>query len=212
MEYDPLPSSKPSREDSDTPSEARPADGAQGEAASSQAAPPHIDPLSSGAVAPAAPQLSARQSDEDPPDPGRRWRRLRAWVIYPAVTAMLAAAAGIGVAASIRRPEVAELGSYVPLLVTQVKDRYGEVVRTYSRENRIMLREGEVPLMLQNAIVATEDANFFNHGGVDLKGVARAAVTNLRAGRIREGASTITMQLSRGLFSLTREQKWWRKV
>ncbi|MEM8931372.1 MAG: PBP1A family penicillin-binding protein [Acidobacteriota bacterium] len=141
-----------------------------------------------------------------------RRRRLRAFVLYPAVAMALAVVTGVVVAASIQRPEVDGLDSFVPKLVTEVYDQHGDVVRTYSRENRILLSEGELPEVLQNAIVATEDANFFNHGGVDLKGIVRAMITNVQAGRIKEGASTITMQLSRELFSLTREQKWWRKI
>ncbi|MEM9553753.1 MAG: PBP1A family penicillin-binding protein [Acidobacteriota bacterium] len=139
-----------------------------------------------------------------------RWKRYV--FAYPVLTAILAVITGVVVAASIHRPQVEELDGFVPLLVTEVDDRRGQTLATYSRENRIMLEEGELPQLLQQAIVATEDANFFDHGGIDLKGVARAAITNLRAGEIEEGASTITMQLARGIFSLTREQVWWRKI
>ena len=113
---------------------------------------------------------------------------------------------------SIHRPQVEELDQFIPRLVTEVTDRSGRTVATYSRENRIMLQESDIPDVLRDAIVATEDANFFHHGGVDLKGVVRAAVTNVRLGEIEEGASTLTMQLARNLFSLTRERVWWRKI
>ncbi|MEM9592827.1 MAG: PBP1A family penicillin-binding protein [Acidobacteriota bacterium] len=178
-----------------------------------------------GSVTPAGPApgrlgsggFEVRPPREDPPgdDDDRRRARRRRWVrfvVAPLVTAALATATGVGVAASIHRPQVAELDEFVPRLVTEIYDRHGQVVRTYSRENRVMIEDGELPAVVQNAILATEDANFFQHGGVDLKGVARAAWTNLKAGDIKEGASTITMQLARELFSLTREQKWWRKV
>ena len=203
--------------DLDQPSDA-PSPNASPEPESSADSRPKIDPLAAGVGGGSPPQPlppSPGNKRQPPPGvsaPGRGWKRARLLVVYPLVAALLASAAGVGVAASIRRPEVAELDSFVPRLVTEVFDRHGSVVRTYSRENRIMLREGEVPKVLQDAILATEDANFFQHGGIDLKGVARAAVTNFRAGRIKEGASTITMQLARALFSLTREQKWWRKV
>lgn len=178
--------------------------------------PPRIDPLAPSNGSTPIPVAAVAQRRQPPPGaespPGQGWKRLRLMVVYPVLIALMAAAAGVGVATSIRRPEVAELDSFVPRLVTEVSDRHGQVVRTYSRENRIMLREGEIPEVLQQAIMATEDANFMQHGGIDLKGVARAAVTNFKAGRIKEGASTITMQLARALFSLTREQKWWRKV
>ena len=221
----PSPSQTPGPEPSDSPTDGgSQAPGSQASASQTQAGQagggepsrPKLDPLAGPGVG-SDPILNPLGSGRRQPPPGveapsRGWKKLRAFVVYPLIISALAAAAGIGVAASIRRPEVAELDSFVPRLVTEVFDRHEKVVRTYSRENRIMLREGEVPPNLQNAIVSTEDANFFQHGGVDLKGVARAAVTNFKAGEIREGASTITMQLSRALFSLTREQKWWRKV
>ncbi len=203
--------------DLDQPSDAKPKQDPDDPGSSTDSR-PKIDPLFVGIGGGIPPQpltpnpTARRQPPPGVPTPSRGWKRARLLVIYPLVAALLAAAAGVGVAASIRRPEVAELDSFVPRLVTEVFDRHGAVVRTYSRENRIMLREGELPEVLQNAILATEDSNFFQHGGIDLKGVARAAVTNFRAGRIKEGASTITMQLARALFSLTREQKWWRKV
>ncbi len=52
-----------------------------------------------------------------------------------------------------------------------------------------------IPLFLQKAIVAVEDARFYEHGGVDLRGIARAAVKNVVRGRLAEGGSTITQQL-----------------
>src|SRR6185295_6920576 len=61
------------------------------------------------------------------------------------------------------------------------------------------------------AVLASEDANFFRHGGIDAMGVLRAGLADVRAGRVVEGASTISMQLSRILF-LTRERTWRRKI
>ena len=176
-----------------------------------------IDPLSSASLTPnpilAAPQ--PRQEPEAPPkDPNReaeRRRRMRYLVTLPLITILLAALTGIGVAASIRKPEVESL-DFSPRLVTRLLDRSGEQIQTYSRENRVLLTEGEVPKLLENAILAVEDANFHQHGGIDLKGILRALVTNLRAGEVVEGASTITMQLARDLFALTRQQKVQRKI
>jgi penicillin-binding protein 1A len=66
-------------------------------------------------------------------------------------------------------------------------------------------------LYMQQATIAVEDARFFSHGGVDLIGVLRALLVNLRAGEVREGASTITQQVARTLF-LTRERTMKRKL
>ncbi|MEM7583862.1 MAG: PBP1A family penicillin-binding protein [Acidobacteriota bacterium] len=164
---------------------------------------------------------------------GRRRRSLKLLVAYPLLTAAIAAGTGIGVAASIDRPQVETLDDFVPKLVTHVYDRQALdlleaqspsqaemtaedlaefVYHSYSRENRTLLAEGELPPLLQNAILATEDANFFKHGGIDLKSIARAIVKNLREGRRSEGASTITMQLARDVFQLSREKQFKRKI
>ncbi len=142
----------------------------------------------------------------------RQKRLRRLIVIYPLATAAIAAVVGVAIAASIHQPQIATLDQFKPKLVTEIHDRDGRQIQTYSRENRILIEEGQVPKLLENAILATEDAHFYKHGGVDLEGILRAAVTNLRAGTVKEGASTITMQLARELFALSREQKMWRKV
>jgi len=165
--------------------------------------PSPLDSIAGGAGSARSPEKLAR-------DRNRRLRRLI--LIYPLATVALAAIVGVVIAASIHQPQIAELDEFKPKLVTEIHDRNGEVFKTYSRENRILIDQGKLPKQLENAILATEDANFYGHGGVDLQGVLRAAVTNIKAGTIKEGASTITMQLARELFSLSREQKMWRKV
>ena len=86
------------------------------------------------------------------------------------------------------------------------------VYKTYSRQNRVLLEEGQLPKLLQDAILATEDVNFFTHGGIPpLKSIVRALITNIREGRSAEGASTITMQLARDIFKLDRAKKFKRK-
>ncbi len=144
-----------------------------------------------------------------PPPPGRRRRIL--WLYIPLLTVFLSAVTGVLVGASIQRPEVDSLDDFVPRLVTTLYDQRGQPIRTYQRENRIMLAENDIPEQLQSAILAAEDSNFFLHGGIDLKGILRAAFKNLAEGRKKEGASTITMQLARELF-LSRAKKWTRKI
>ncbi len=153
----------------------------------------------------------------EPPDgadgpPQSGWRKHRFFIAYPLIIILLAAITGIVVAASIRRPQVDSLDDFVPRLITTLYDQRGSSVATYSRENRFLLQEGEVPKILEQAITAVEDANFRSHGGVDLKGILRAVVTNVRHGSVKEGASTITMQLARDLFALSRQQSFKRKI
>ncbi len=144
------------------------------------------------------------------PPPRRPWRLLR-WT-WPVVAALLVGAvSGVAIAAAIHMPQVDTLATYTPRMVTQLFDKNGHVFTTFARERRVMLKEGEMPRVMEQALVASEDSNFFQHGGIDALGIARAALTDVRAHRVKEGASTITMQLSRTLF-LSRERTWRRKV
>ena len=124
---------------------------------------------------------------------------------------VIGALAGVGVASVIHMPKVESLADFTPGLITQIFDRHGEVFATYARENRVMLNEGEVPPLLQNAILASEDSNFFQHGGIDAEGVFRAVMRNFKQGRLAMGGSTITMQLARQLY-LTPKKTWQRKI
>jgi len=131
---------------------------------------------------------------------------------WPLLVALLfGAVSGVAVAAAIHMPQVDTLVDWQPNLVTHFYDRNGQVFANFSRERRVVLKLEEISPIMRQAVLASEDANFFQHGGVDLQGVARAAVADLRHGRIVEGASTITMQLARMLF-LSRERTWRRKV
>ena len=81
-------------------------------------------------------------------------------------------------------------------------DRHDQRIGRISLQDRRLVSIDEVPQHLIDALVATEDSRFFDHGGYDLRGIARAAVANLKAGGIRQGGSTITQQLARHAYSL----------
>ncbi len=81
-----------------------------------------------------------------------------------------------------------------------------------SDEARTPVTLNKIPLYLQQATVAIEDERFYDHHGVDLEGVARAAVENLGAGEVKQGGSTITMQLARNLFIDDPERDLQRKI
>jgi penicillin-binding protein 1A len=122
----------------------------------------------------------------------------------------LGALAGIGFAAIIDVPRIEGLSDYSPSLITEILDSDGEVFASYAKERRLLLAEGQVPLVFQQALLAGEDRNFFQHGGVDAEGVLRALSKNLLQGKFI-GGSTITMQLARKLF-LHPKKLWRRKV
>src|SRR6202161_2030137 len=96
----------------------------------------------------------------------------------------------------------------VPL---RVYTRDGKLIAAIGEQRRIPVRYEQLPKKLIQAFLATEDDRFFRHHGVDWQGILRAAVANLKAGGIRQGASTITMQVARDMF-LTPRRDMKRKM
>ncbi|HXA34830.1 MAG TPA: penicillin-binding protein 1A [Steroidobacteraceae bacterium] len=96
----------------------------------------------------------------------------------------------------------------VPL---RVYTRDGKLIAAIGEQRRIPVRYEQIPKKLIQAFLATEDDRFFRHHGVDWQGILRAAVANARAGGIRQGASTITMQVARDMF-LTPRRDMKRKM
>ncbi len=90
-----------------------------------------------------------------------------------------------------------------------ILDRNGKIFGQIYVENRETVPYDQLPRDLINAVVAVEDAKFYQHHGYDLLGIVRAALKNLTAGHVRQGASTITQQLARNSFSL--KQKTFRR-
>jgi penicillin-binding protein 1B len=78
-------------------------------------------------------------------------------------------------------------------------------------EDRIVLAPGEVPELVIAGLKTVEDRRFDEHFGIDLRGIARAALVNIRSGELQQGASTLTQQLIRSYF-LNSERTWWRKL
>ena len=97
-------------------------------------------------------------------------------------------------------PDIDSLQHYTPPLVTRIYDRNNEIITELYTERRTILPMSDIPVNLQNAFMATEDQYFFQHWGINVKGIARALIANLRHGRVVEGGSTITQQLSKVLF------------
>lgn len=95
----------------------------------------------------------------------------------------------------------------VPL---QIFSKEGLLIQEYGEKKRIPLTYAEIPPMLVHALIATEDQRFFEHPGVDVMGLGRAAVRMLRTGTKSQGGSTITMQVARNFF-LSRKKTFLRK-
>ena len=87
----------------------------------------------------------------------------------------------------------------------------GQVIQKLGPATREKIATGEMPPLVEQAFVAAEDRRFFQHNGIDLWGISRALLTNLRKGSVREGASTITQQLARTVF-LSQDRTITRKL
>jgi len=108
-------------------------------------------------------------------------------------------------------PEVASLQAYDPPQVIRVLDRSGRPIGEIGEEKRTVVPLADVPQVLVDAVVAAEDATFFDNPGLDLKGIARAFYENVVRGRKAQGGSTITQQVIKRLL-LTPERKYERKI
>ena len=108
-------------------------------------------------------------------------------------------------------PDVASLREVQLQVPLRIYSRDGKLIQSIGEQRRIPVRYDQLPAKLIQAFLATEDDRFFRHHGVDWQGILRAAVANLKAGGIRQGASTITMQVSRDMF-LTPRRDMKRKM
>ncbi len=141
-----------------------------------------------------------------------RRRLLSAPVLVPvALAAALGILAGYAGAHLIRIPRVEELATYRPDIITEIRAADGSTIARYAVERRILVRQRDLPASLKNAIVATEDKNFYHHGGIDLLRIASAGIKDFVLHRYAEGASTLTQQLARAVF-LTPQKSLSRKV
>jgi penicillin-binding protein 1A len=137
--------------------------------------------------------------------------RLFLTVLVITICASAGAAFGIVTWANRDLPSPEALASIEPPVKTTILDCHGRLIQELYNQNRSLVPLDDVPQNFIQAIISTEDRRFREHWGIDLIGIGRAAVHNLRAGRIVEGGSTITQQLAWNLF-LTHEKTIGRKI
>jgi penicillin-binding protein 1A len=142
------------------------------------------------------------------------WRVVR-WVLLPllllAALTIAAAAGAAYVFWPTDLPPAKALEEYTPSVGSRVYASDDEFLTEFQAEKRIFVPLQQIPPGLRNAIIAVEDARFYSHFGVDVRGILRAAYANFRHGRVVEGGSTITQQLAKVLF-LTPDRSFSRKV
>lgn len=107
-------------------------------------------------------------------------------------------------------PDISDLSDYRPKLPLRVFSADGDLIGEFGEERRNLTPIKDIPKVMTNAILAIEDARFYEHGGVDYVGVVRAGLANV--GRVKsQGASTITMQVARNVY-LSSEKTFTRKI
>ncbi len=140
-------------------------------------------------------------------------RRVLFWMlIIPCATALIAlmlTLMGLAIAYT-RLPDVSSLQSYQPKLPLRIFTAEGDLIAEFGEERRIYVPFEEIPKDVKNAVLAIEDARFYEHSGVDYTGVLRAGLANFSKAK-SQGASTITMQLARNVY-LSSEKTIKRKV
>jgi penicillin-binding protein 1A len=138
------------------------------------------------------------------------------WWTFPLVllgAGFLAAVILVAFAAAIvypTLPSLEALTDYQPKIPLRVYSADGQLIGEFGEERRAIVKIREVPQPIIRAILAAEDERFYQHRGVDYLGVARAALSNFASGGVRQGASTITMQVARNFF-LSKERTLTRK-
>jgi penicillin-binding protein 1A len=111
-------------------------------------------------------------------------------------------------------PEVSALDNYTPNTITRVLGRDGSLVGEFAVERRVVVRYDDIPVMLRQAILAAEDAGFFDHAGLSISRMMLALARDIVSRGNVPGGSTLTQQLARNLFpkSIGFDRTWERKV
>jgi len=126
-------------------------------------------------------------------------------------SALIGAFAGLLIVYSTELPQIAELESYRPSTITELYDDQGRVIGSFALQRRVVVRYEDIPKVLRDAVISIEDKDFEKHWGIDFWRIFGAAYRDIRAQRTAQGASTLTMQLSRNLF-LSYDQNFRRKI
>jgi penicillin-binding protein 1A len=149
-----------------------------------------------------------------PPKTPTQWLLLGlAWSAGLLVAGVLSVAILVAIALAMaypNLPDISDLSDYRPKLPLRVFSADGDLIGEFGEERRKLTPIREIPKVMTDAILAIEDARFYQHGGVDYIGVIRAGLANV--GRAKsQGASTITMQVARNVY-LTSEKTFTRKI
>jgi len=141
------------------------------------------------------------------PQPGKKKRGPWRWYFLISLCLVIIGAASTltGVYLITRKfvdqlPPLKQLENIQPNLITRIFDRKGKLLKEFYMENRVWTPLDSLPLHLRNGFIALEDRKFFQHWGLDVPRNIKAVLVDIQAGYAKQGASTITQQLTRNLF------------
>ena len=191
-------------------------------------APPAKKPLDEEEAPPAGPEAEGGESTADMGAAAPRYRtrgpfqfptkeKLRTWIKRGLLAGTVACVLGVcGVVGAFwwysrDLPTLETLETYRPPTVTLVEDKDGKLLGEIYEKRRYVVPLEKIPKHVQNAFIASEDAAFWEHAGIDYMGIARAMFRNVQEMAMAQGASTITQQVARN-FLLTSEKKLARKI
>ena len=145
---------------------------------------------------------------------GRSWPwRIALWGGGALLAAVLSLLIVIAIALAVafpNLPDISDLSDYRPKLPLRVFSAEGVLIGEFGEERRHLTPIAEIPKVMTDAVLAIEDARFYEHGGIDYRGMLRAGLANL--GHFKsQGASTITMQVARNVY-LSSEKTYTRKI
>ena len=159
------------------------------------------------------PPESSKEQAAAPAAPRSLAGQLLMWAFGIAAAGMLVVALLVGLALAMaypQLPDVSDLSDYRPKLSMRVYSVEGTQIGEFGEERRNLTPFKDIPKVMKDAVLAIEDARFYQHGGVDYIGLLRASLANL--GRAKsQGASTITMQVARNVY-LSSEKTFTRKI
>ncbi|HWC16385.1 MAG TPA: PBP1A family penicillin-binding protein [Terriglobales bacterium] len=157
--------------------------------------------------------LEQEQAPEPLPDPAPKSPVLLSWgfVVMVVIAALVGGFAGLFLVYTTDLPQIDQLERYHPSATTELYDDKGREIGSFALQRRVIVAYDDIPKILRDAVISIEDKDFDRHWGVDVWRVLGAAYRDFRSGGRAQGASTLTMQLSRNLF-LSADKNFGRKI
>jgi penicillin-binding protein 1A len=148
---------------------------------------------------------------EAPPPARQKFVRRFIFALLVLLSALIGAVTGLVLVYSTDLPQIEELENYRPISTTELYDIHGRTIGSFALQRRVVASYDDFPKVLRDALISTEDKDFYGHLGVNVWRIAGAAYRDIESGGRVQGASTLTMQLARNLF-LSPDRSFHRKI